>query len=793
MPGGSGSPVSCGMSIAGTGFLTSYGYTFTDGTTTVTQGGQTRMFQKDELGRPIMIEEPESGTTTYSYSYNSTGLQVVRERPEANQTNPSILTTTTTQYDNIGRILTITYNDGLTPNKTFNYDTNCCWTQSATNMKGHLVEMEAQLGTSSSTLSGSLFGYDSMGRVTTTWQCGPDTCGTGNQGSHWLAYSYDWTGNLTMEADGPSGEISYGRSPAGEVTAITNNSYSLNGSSGTANLVSNVQNGPFGPTSWQLGNGLSGVWQYDSMGRMTGGWVCSGSSQADCTGGSQLYGFAVGWRGSYVWWDCDTVINQCNNDDYDQFGRLASKTFTQGGSPTNYTYTYDRWGNRWEQNAANGGPSPQLTFNTTTNEISTSGYTYDAAGNMTSDSIHTYTYDAEGNVIAVDGGNTAQYVYDALNRRIRAQTSGSTYESEYDYAGRHISNWIEPGDIGNFGKIYWDGAPVAYRAQNAQTFFEHPNWLGSSRLRTNYQGSVAETTTSLPFGDGTSTTVDESYANQDDTHFGMLDLDNETDTDHAQFRQYSPMAGRWMSPDPYSGSYDFTNPQSLNRYTYVENQPLSAMDPEGLAEPGGGGGGSDCNMNPGGCPAGYSGGGNGGGSGGYDWGWDGGASGGVLEAADAEEFAAWASDGYVFGPWIVVPGLDPAGIQVTLSTGQSTYDPLAGVSASYIYFGGYGPTFGVVTYPSMIAGGPGGAPNNGGTHPTQPNSNPPANNVICTSEGCVIENAPPPSKQDLCHGAAILGLTGLLAVPGADIPDAAAWTLYGIGGASAVAGVSICW
>ena len=86
------------------------------------------------------------------------------------------------------------------------------------------------------------------------------------------------------------------------------------------------------------------------------------------------------------------------------------------------------------------------------------------------------------------------------------------------------------------------------------------------------------------------------------------------------------------------------------------------------------------------------------------------------------------------------------------------------------------------------------APKKGSDNSTQPNLIPNPNNVVCTSEGCVVENGPPLlSKQDLCHGAAILGLTGLLAVPGADIPDAAAWFLYITGGATAVAGVSVCW
>jgi len=37
-----------------------------------------------------------------------------------------------------------------------------------------------------------------------------------------------------------------------------------------------------------------------------------------------------------------------------------------------------------------------------------------------------------------------------------------------------------------------------------------------------------------------------------------------------------------MSPDPYEGSYNFSNPQSFNRYVYAINNPLSNIDPTGL-------------------------------------------------------------------------------------------------------------------------------------------------------------------------------------------------------------------
>jgi hypothetical protein len=47
-----------------------------------------------------------------------------------------------------------------------------------------------------------------------------------------------------------------------------------------------------------------------------------------------------------------------------------------------------------------------------------------------------------------------------------------------------------------------------------------------------------------------------------------------------------------MRPDLYYGSYDFSNPQSLNRYAYVGNNPLAFADPIGLFFNGGGGGSS---------------------------------------------------------------------------------------------------------------------------------------------------------------------------------------------------------
>ncbi len=49
---------------------------------------------------------------------------------------------------------------------------------------------------------------------------------------------------------------------------------------------------------------------------------------------------------------------------------------------------------------------------------------------------------------------------------------------------------------------------------------------------------------------------------------------------YTQYRRQSPSLGRWTSPDPLAG--DITNPQSLNRYAYVMNNPTTLIDPSGL-------------------------------------------------------------------------------------------------------------------------------------------------------------------------------------------------------------------
>ena len=159
--------------------------------------------------------------------------------------------------------------------------------------------------------------------------------------------------------------------------------------------------------------------------------------------------------------------------------------------------------------------------------------------------------------------------------------SGAPTEVVFNAAGQRFSEWNGTTRAQLQGKYYLGIHPVAFytNGSGAAAHFEHQDWLGTERMRTTYNGGVEGTFTSLPWGDAQTVA---SGTDLDANHYAMLDYDAETATDHAQFRQYGDTPGNWHSPDPYSGSYDSSDPQSFNRYSYALNNPVDLVDPLGL-------------------------------------------------------------------------------------------------------------------------------------------------------------------------------------------------------------------
>jgi RHS repeat-associated protein len=128
------------------------------------------------------------------------------------------------------------------------------------------------------------------------------------------------------------------------------------------------------------------------------------------------------------------------------------------------------------------------------------------------------------------------------------------------------------------------GGGVMYVLSDAQ---------GSSRAVMNNSGagtsSIVARHDYLPFGEeigsGIGLRTGSQGFNASDTNrkkYGLTERDNVTGLDHTWFRKYENLAGRWTSPDPYAGSMHLANPQSFNRYAYVQNDPVNFVDPSGL-------------------------------------------------------------------------------------------------------------------------------------------------------------------------------------------------------------------
>ncbi len=83
----------------------------------------------------------------------------------------------------------------------------------------------------------------------------------------------------------------------------------------------------------------------------------------------------------------------------------------------------------------------------------------------------------------------------------------------------------------------------------------------------------------LPFGE-------QIAGGSGTTHkFTGDERDSESNLDTTWFRQYSSTLGRWMHPDPAGlAAVDISNPQSWNRYAYVSNNPMNAVDPSGMSD-----------------------------------------------------------------------------------------------------------------------------------------------------------------------------------------------------------------
>jgi RHS repeat-associated protein len=528
------------------------------------------------------------------YSYDGNGNLTTRTRPAPNQPNPGATVTTNYTYDSLNRVTRQTYSDGVTPEVDSVYDQAVApMSPSAplANTNGRL----AYAFSPNSTMD--IYSYDAMGRTLNVWQCITAPCTTA-----WNAQqTYDLAGDLTSVAYNTGATLTYQYDGAPQLIEIT--------SSGLSTLTSPLfgpppsgqqyEYGPVGLLNATLGTSPGALAEARTYNNRT--WLnCLqvGTPGLNCT--ASVYSLylgttGVGYAGNGNIISVNDSVNGNWSYSYDGFNRLASAQTPPSNPTLGYSYSYDRFGNRWSQAVTAGtGLQMQLSFNAN-NQISTTGYRYDAAGNLMMDGVNCYTYDAENRLSSVApispplsgicGADTMSYLYDAEGRRMARVQSGAVVKQYYYDAAGHMITEANASGTWLRAEIYAGSRHLAtWNSNTSTTYFNHADWLGTERVRTFGSGTQAgqpcEWITSLPFGDGQSIQPQNGGCTPTPTFFTGKERDSESGLDYFGARYNASSLGRFTSPDPAGGHYG--DPQTLNRYAYVANNPLRLTDPAGL-------------------------------------------------------------------------------------------------------------------------------------------------------------------------------------------------------------------
>ncbi len=215
----------------------------------------------------------------------------------------------------------------------------------------------------------------------------------------------------------------------------------------------------------------------------------------------------------------------------------------------------------------NGVPCTIDEYNQLTSD-SIDSFTYDQNGRRTSKNNSQYTYDALGRLTTFnDGSQRIDYRYDPFGRRIERQDSDATVQYLYQF-DTEIGAY-ENDSLREFRAIHGQFAPFAIELEG-KVYSPIRNHRGDICVLLDNQRTPVSTYRYDAFGEFSSHGIDSPWL------FSGQRYDDETHLYHFAKREYDPVQGRWLTPDPL-GFVD-----GPNLYAYVGNNPLIYVDPFGL-------------------------------------------------------------------------------------------------------------------------------------------------------------------------------------------------------------------
>ena len=576
--------------------ITQYGYdnvgnlkTITDPLNHLTTNGY------DALNRLITVTDPANGasTTTYNaldqttqikdprlvstnYTINALGDVTLTQSPDSGNTNniydPAGNVTQKTDargivanytYDALNRITAITYPASTAENVSFTYDS----TANGNKGKGKLTGYSNNGGA-------TVLNYDAYGNVS------QQTDMIGSQ-IYVTAWQYNNT-NRISQFTYPSGRIViYIRNASGQIAQIQTKDTST---SAAVTLISSASYYPFGPLSTlAFANGVTTTTQLNldyRVSRLTTNSIPAWYFIYSRDAANNIIGMA------------DQISTYSKTLGRDNLNRVTSDVNNTG----TWTYTFDASGNR--TNRVNTSTQTQ-TYATASNRMTNNGsaaQTFDANGNLITNSTKTYTYNSANrlNTYKLSGVIKAQMQYNAMGQRTAKLQVTKPMHFHYDQSGRFIGSTAFNSDgtlYQRYEWIYLDDMPIAqvltnYGANNTvssrRTTYIHADHLNTPRAMTDstkkivwrWDGDAFGKTApnQNPDGDSVTDILNLRFAGQ---HY-----DVETGFYYNINRDYDPDNGRYtLQADPLG-----LNGGSWSLYSYVSGDPISLVDPLGLTQ-----------------------------------------------------------------------------------------------------------------------------------------------------------------------------------------------------------------
>ena len=472
------------------------------------------------LSRKTSMTDPDMGYWTYQYDANGNLTSQTDARNN----------TITFSYDALNRLTNKQYPTG--PDVTYTYDELF-----SSNSKGRLTTVSDASGTTK-------FYYDKLGRVTSTVK---------------NVDGVDYTTDSTYDALGRTTGITY-PDPSRETVSYTyDTGGNLQNVVGYATYSNYNALGQAGGVTY--GNGATTVYQYHPLNNRLFSITTNSLGQ-----GRQNLSYSYDNMGNIQTITDLLDTTRTQSFQYDGLNRIAQAQSTAYGT---LTYNFDAIGNI-TYNSQVGSytyPPPGYARPHAVTQAGANSYSYDPNGNMTGKNGSVLTHDYENRLsTVVTGGSTTTFVYDFAGGRVKKTSASITtlyidklYECTSGVCTKHI----------------FAGGNRIVSKKPSGTYYYHTDHLRSSSVVTDASGYKVEEIYYYPFGQ---TRLDSGSVNLHHKYTGQEE-DAETGLYYYNARYYDPAIGRFVSADTMVP--DPTNPQALNRYSYVLNNPLIFTDPTG--------------------------------------------------------------------------------------------------------------------------------------------------------------------------------------------------------------------